>query len=342
MPDVTFVFADGERTTITARTGEMLLAAARRNGLALSSDCEVGDCQTCRCTLLTGDVELDELASTSLTEVEMAEGEVLTCVSAAAGNVTLRMPYERTKLLPAKTFSMRIEALERLGPSVVRLTARTLGLKPLAFLPGQYINVKVPGVDVMRSYSMCNAPSGERSLDLLIRLLGAGAMSDYLRDRATPGDQLACDGPRGTFYLRDGRRPILMVAGGTGIAPLLAMLAHMADHAPERAVCLCYGANQLGDLVCLDQLAALQTRLPGLEVRTAVSQGPASGAIVSGHATDLLRPADVPGRDIYLCGPPAMSDAARVFLMAHGADPAAVHVERFVPTGEATSHLLAT
>ncbi|QTL02677.1 2Fe-2S iron-sulfur cluster binding domain-containing protein [Aquabacter sp. L1I39] len=340
MPDVTFVFADGERTTITARPGEMLLAAARRNGLALSSDCEVGDCQTCRCTRLSGAVELDEFATTSLTDAEMAEGEVLTCVSSAAGDVTLRMPYERTRLLPAKAFSVRIDAVERLGPSVVRLRTRTLGLKPLVFLPGQYINVKVPGAGVMRSYSMSNAPSGERSLDLLVRLLDAGAMSDYLRDRASLGDHLECEGPRGTFYLRDGTRPVLMVAGGTGLAPMLAMLRHMAERTPGRKVCLCYGATKADDLVCLDDLKALQSRLPGLEVRTAVSQGRAAVPFLSGHVTDLLRPADVPDRDIYLCGPPAMSDAARIYLTSHGAEAAAIHVERFVPTGEATSRLV--
>lgn len=335
MPAVTIVFADAERITIEARVGEMLLAAAHRNGLALSSDREVGDCQTCRCTILSGDVAYDELATTSLTSEEMAAGEVLTCIGAADGDVTLRMPYERARLMPAKPFSMRIEALEPLGASVMRLRAQTLGLKPLAFLPGQYVNVKIPGGAVTRSYSMANAPSGARSLELLIRLLDEGAMSGYLRARAAPGDLLECDGPRGTFYLRDGTGPVLMVAGGTGLAPMLAMLREIAPLTPDRAVSLSFGVNTAADLFCLDELADLRSRMPHLDVRIAVARGPAGEGWQEGYATDLLRPEEVENRDIYLCGPPAMSDAARAFVAAHGADPARIYLERFVPTGEA-------
>ncbi|MFG1350245.1 FAD-binding oxidoreductase [Xanthobacter autotrophicus] len=335
MPNVTIVFADGERTEIKARSGEMILQAARRNGLALSSDCEVGDCQTCRCTILDGAVEYDELATTSLTTAEMESGEVLTCVAAADGDVTLRMPYERTRLLPAKPFSLRIETLERLGAGVVRLRGQTLGLKPLAFLSGQYINLKVPGTGATRSYSMANPPSGDRSLELLVRLLDDGAMSAYLRERAAPGDQIECEGPRGTFYLREDTRPLLMVAGGTGLAPMLAMLRHLANTTVPRTVTLCFGVNTPEDLFCLDDLSDLKTRLPGLHIRVAVARGGAGPNWQAGYATDLLTPEDVPGRDIYLCGPPPMTDAARTFLAAHGADPAAIFLERFVPSGAA-------
>ncbi|MFG1178761.1 FAD-binding oxidoreductase [Xanthobacter versatilis] len=333
MPNVTIVFADGERTEIKARPGEMILQAARRNGLALSSDCEVGDCQTCRCTLLAGAIEHDAFATTSLTTAEMEGGEVLTCVSAADGDVTLSMPYERTRLLPAKPFTLRIESLEQLGASVIRLKGQTLGLKPLVFLSGQYINLKVPGTEALRSYSMANPPSGERSLELLIRLLDDGAMSTYLRERAAPGDQIACEGPRGTFYLRDGTRPLLMVAGGTGLAPMLAMLRQIASAPTSRAMTLCFGVNTPEDLFCLDDLAELASRLPGLEIRVAVARGDAGPKWQAGYATDLLQPGDVPGRDIYLCGPPPMTDAARAFLTAHGADPAAIFLERFVASG---------
>ncbi len=164
MPELTFVFSDGERVAVAARSGETILQAARRHALALSSDCEVGDCQTCRASLLSGTVAYDPLATSSLTAQEMQAGEVLTCIAAAGGDLALRLPYERGRLMPAKPFRVRIEALERLGPTVMRVRANSLGLKPLAFLPGQYINVTVPGAGVARSYSMANAPGG-RGLD---------------------------------------------------------------------------------------------------------------------------------------------------------------------------------
>jgi benzoate/toluate 1,2-dioxygenase reductase subunit len=339
MSKITIIFSDGERMVVAARDGEMILQAARRNGLSLSSDCEVGDCQTCRCTILEGTVQYDAFATTSLTDEEMEAGEVLTCIAAAEGDLALSMPYERLRLIPAKPSSMRIEALERLGASVVRLTARSLSLKPLAFLPGQYVNVRVPGTTAMRSYSMARPPANDKSIELLIRLLDDGAMSRYLRERAAPGDMLDCEGPRGTFYLREGERPVLMVAGGTGLAPMLAMLRRLADENSTRTATLCFGVNTAEDLFCLDDLSALKDRLPGLDVRVAVARGPGGGDHRIGFATDLIASGDVPGRDIYLCGPPAMTDAARAVLAVNEANPATIFLERFVPTGDVVATL---
>src|SRR5262249_7188432 len=145
MPTISLSFADGERVTFAAKSGETLLAAARRAGIPLSSDCEVGDCQTCRASCLAGEIEYDELSSISLTEGEAQTGEILPCVAIAASNLEVRVPYERGKLIAAKPLSIKVEAVERLSASVVRVSARTLGLAPLRFLPGQYVHLQVPG-----------------------------------------------------------------------------------------------------------------------------------------------------------------------------------------------------
>jgi len=335
MPTLTFIFADGETVSVPSRTGETILQAARRGGLGLSSDCEVGDCQTCRCNIRVGEVDYDELATVSLTDAEMRAGETLACVAEAAGDVTLQMPYERGRLIPAKPFSMRIEAAEQVAAGTVRLRAQTLGLKPVQFLPGQYVNVTVPGSGAVRSYSMASAPSAERRLEFFVRLLDGGAMTEFLTAHAQPGGVLECEGPRGTFYLRDGDRPLLMLAGGTGLAPMLAMLRTLAAQRSSRAVLLCFGVNTQDQLFGLDEIAGLQAVLPGLELRVTVAGGEPGPGRISGYVTQALRPGEVQGRDIYLCGPPAMTDAARALLARHGAGPDRIFMERFAPTGEA-------
>jgi NAD(P)H-flavin reductase/ferredoxin len=333
MPKLTLVFADGDASCVDVRSGETLLAAARRNGVSLASDCEVGDCQTCHARVAAGDVEYDEYATISLSTDEVAAGEVLTCVATATSDVTVQLPYERGHLLPAKPFTMKVQSVTRVCESVVRLSARVTARTPLVFLPGQYVNLKIPGTDQWRSYSMANAASAD-GFEFLMRLLDGGVMSRYLSDRATAGDVIEAKGPFGTFYLRENDKPVLMVAGGTGLAPMVAMLRAMIARNSSRNIILCFGVTRPGDLFYLEELNALRASLSSVDLRIAIMQGDALPH-VSGVVTGLIRPGDVAGRDIYLCGPPAMTDRARTVLAEQGADPSSVFVERFVPVSGA-------
>jgi NAD(P)H-flavin reductase/ferredoxin len=330
MPKLTLVFADGDTSSVDVRADEMLLAAARRNGVSLASDCEVGDCQTCLARIVAGKARYDEFATISLNEDEMADGDVLTCVATAEEDLTVRLPYERGHLLPPRSFTMKVQAVTRLCESVVRLTARATGRTSPVFLPGQYVNLRIPGTDQWRSYSMANAPSDDGfDQEFLVRLLEDGLMSKYLADRAIAGDTIEARGPFGTFYLRDSTKPVLMIAGGTGVAPMVAMLRSMVAKKRSRAVTLCFGVTRPADLFYLNELEALRCSLPFLDLRIAIMQGNACGH-VSGVATDLVLQEDVSGRDLYLCGPPAMTDRARAIVAAQGADTSAIFVERFV------------
>jgi NAD(P)H-flavin reductase/ferredoxin len=341
MPKLTLVFADGDASSVEVRADETLLAAARRNGVSLASDCEVGDCQTCLARIVAGKAQYDESVSISLNDEEIAAGEVLTCVASAEEDITVRLPYERGHLLPPKPFAMKVRAVTRLCESVVRLTARAAGRTPLVFLPGQYVNLRIPGTDQWRSYSMANAPSDAGfDQEFLVRLLEDGVMSKYLADRAMAGDVIEARGPFGTFYLRESTRPVLMIAGGTGLAPMVAMLRSMVAKKRTRAVTLCFGVTRPADLFYLDELEALRGLLPSLDLRIAIMHGDAGGH-VSGVATDLVLQEDVSGRDLYLCGPPAMTDRARAIVAAQGADPSSIFVERFVAV-EGTQSIVST
>ncbi len=332
MPTIMLTFADGDRVRIASRSGETILAAARRAGIPLSSDCEVGDCQTCRATCVAGNVEYDELSSISLSQEEVDGGEILPCVTMAAGDLELRIPYERAKLVPVKQFSVKIEEIRRLSGSVVAVTARMLGLVPLRFLPGQYVQLQVPETSEWRSYSMANAPGEERILEFYVRLLDDGVMSRYLIERAAPGDVLRSRGPQGTFYLRSGVRPLLMVAGGTGVAPMVSMLRQMIASGEHRPVTLCFGVTEVSDLFLVDDLAGIARSLPECELRMAIARGSPRPDFHSGFVTDLIGNESAVNSDIYLCGPPAMTDLARTIVTKYGAVPSSTFSERFVPT----------
>ncbi len=333
MPTITLTFADGDRVRVASKAGETILAAARRGGVPLNSDCEVGDCQTCRATCLAGKIEYDEFACISLNGEETDRGEILPCVAAAVTDIEIRIPYERERLVPARTFSIKVEEIRRLSTSVVRVSARMLGLTPLKFLPGQYINLQVPGTSQWRSYSMANASSEEMVLEFYVRLLDDGVMSRYLVERAAPGDVIQCSGPRGTFYLRGGARSILMVAGGTGVAPMASMLRQIVASGEQRAVTLCFGVNEASELFLVDELTGLTKALPKFDLRIAIAQGSPAPGFHSGLVTDLIDAESAANADVYLCGPPAMTDRARAIATTCGTAVSSIFSERFLPSG---------
>lgn len=332
MPVISLSFADGDRVAFPAKRHETLLVAARRAGIPLSSDCETGDCQTCRATCVSGEIEHEEFASISLIESEVLAGEILPCVVMAATDLDIYVPYERAKLIAAKSFSIKVEAIKRLSETVLSVSTRMLGLTSLKFLPGQYAHLQVPGTSVWRSYSMANAPGEQRSLEFIVRLVDGGAMSHYLTERAQPGDVIQCRGPQGAFYLRGGERPILMVAGGTGLAPMVSMLRRMIASGEKRKIRLCFGVSLERDLFFEEDLNAIAGYLPELDIRIAVANGRPRPDIETGVVTDLIGLDSLADTDVYLCGPPAMTDRARAIVAERGAVASSIFVERFVPT----------
>ena len=157
-------------------------------------------------------------------------------------------------------------------------------------------------------------------------------MSAYL-DQAQPGERLQFTGPLGTFYLREVRRPLLLLAGGTGLAPFLSMLEVLAERGCEQPISLIYGVTRDLDLVLVERLQALAERLPTLVFITCVAE-PQSGHPRKGYVTQhmsaaMLNDGDV---DVYLCGPPPMVDAVRAHFSEQGVTPASFHYEKFTPT----------
>jgi benzoate/toluate 1,2-dioxygenase reductase subunit len=200
-----------------------------------------------------------------------------------------------------------------------------------SFLPGQYVNIRVPGTAAQRSYSVASTP-GAATLSFLIRDIPTGLMSTWLR-RATPGAMLDMTGPAGSFYLRERRRPALFLAGGTGLAPFLSMLGRLAETGTPYPAHMVYGVTNDADLVEVEALADYASRIGGFTFTTCVA-APSSAHPRKGYVTDHLAPDALNGGDIdiYLCGPPAMVDAVSQWLRHQNATPANFYYEKLAPS----------
>jgi benzoate/toluate 1,2-dioxygenase reductase subunit len=202
----------------------------------------------------------------------------------------------------------------------------------MSYLPGQYVNVSVPGTSQTRSYSFSSMPK-DGVVEFLVRNIPNGLMSRYLAEAAKAGDQLTLTGPIGSFYLRDVTRPILMLAGGTGLAPFLAMLEVLRDKGAKQPIHMIYGVTNDADLVEVEKLAAFAASIPGFTFATVVADQ-ASAHDRKGYVTHHMPDAALHGGDVdlYLCGPPPMVDAVRAYLAEKGVKPASFHFEKFNPS----------
>jgi benzoate/toluate 1,2-dioxygenase reductase subunit len=228
-----------------------------------------------------------------------------------------------------------IVKVEALSAHRIRLSVKPLeGALPM-FLPGQYVNVTAPNEIAKRPYSFTSAPGADVAT-FLIRNVSGGKMSAYLEAKAKMGDRLVLNGPFGSFYLRSPRRPILFLAGGSGVGPILSMLEHLAARgANDQSVRLVYGVRDDADLVEVDRIEALRARIPKFTYDTTCS-GRGSRHPLTGHVTDhlsasVLNNGDV---DVYLCGPPEMVESGRQHIAKLGLLPANIHFEKFIAASE--------
>jgi len=326
-------FEDGVTRFIEARADELVADAAYRVGVNIPMDCRDGACGTCKCQCESGDYSLGSYIEDAMTEDEAQEGFVLTCQMKAKSDCVIRIPAASTacKVKPAAMAAEMVE-VRQLSPTSIGFAVRVKDVGQLSYLPGQYVNVSVPGTSQTRSYSFSSMPR-EGVVEFLVRNIPNGLMSSYLAGSARPGDALTLTGPIGSFYLRDVTRPLLFLAGGTGLAPFLAMLESLRHKETGQPIHMIYGVTNDADLVELDKLAAFAVAIPGFTYVTVVAD-PASTHERKGYVTHHLPDAALHGGnlDLYLCGPPPMVDAVRGTLAERGVKPANFHFEKFNPS----------
>jgi benzoate/toluate 1,2-dioxygenase reductase subunit len=328
-------FEDGVTRFIDCKEGEKVLDAAFRQRINLPMDCSDGVCGTCKCHCETGAYDLgDEYIEDALSEDEAQERKVLTCQMVPQSDCVIAVPVPSGACKTGTSqFAANVHAITRHADAALEVSFE-LDQAPV-FLPGQYVNIEVPGTGQTRSYSFSSLP-GDKHASFLIKHVPGGLMSSWL-ERAQQADKVAMTGPLGSFYLREVKRPLLFLAGGTGLAPFLAMLEVLAERGESQQVSLIYGVTRDQDLVMVDSLQAFAARLPNFSFVTCVadpaSVHPQKGYVTQHMTPEVLNQGDV---DVYLCGPPPMVDAVRQHFKDQGVTPVSFHYEKFTPNAIVT------
>jgi CDP-4-dehydro-6-deoxyglucose reductase len=268
-----------------------------------------------------------------LTDAEKSQGWILSCVRTAQTDITLEVEdLGNVVLHPSKTLPCRISSIDRLAPDVVRIMLRLPPTADFRSIPGQYIDVIGPG-GVRRSYSLANADTADKTLELHIRAVDGGVMSDYWFNKAKANDLLRFNGPLGTFFLRDlDQLHLVFLATGTGIAPVKAMLESLTHIAPEQtpqSVTVFWGGRTTEDLYFDPQAIPAGHRFAPVLSRAAEGWTGISGYVQNAL---LATQPDLARTAVYACGSDAMIRSAKASLLAAGLPDNRFFADAFVPS----------
>lgn len=326
---------------IEAAEDETVLDAAFRQGIMLAHGCKEGQCSACKSFLLSGEVDLERYSTFALAEYEQEEGYTLLCRAHAYSDLEVELLHYDEEMLtsgnPIRTLATTVQEIAPLTHDIYKLILAITDPAPLAFHAGQYVDIRIPGTDTHRSFSMANTPTTTDRLEFMIRIYPGGQFSGLLKDRLSEGDQLQIRGPFGVFILREhSDADLIFIGGGAGMAPIFSLLTSMAERSIHRKVTYYYGARTRRDLFHLEELAALGERLPDFRFIPALSE-PTDDDEWEGETgliTDVVDrlEGDLSGREAYLCGPPPMIDACIPMLGSHGLPEAKIFFDKFTIT----------
>ncbi|AXB41223.1 2Fe-2S iron-sulfur cluster-binding protein [Amycolatopsis albispora] len=317
---------------------QSLLDACLRAGLWLPNSCNQGTCGTCKLRVVSGSVDHGASPLDTLTEDERAAGLVLACQARPTGDTELSGTGTTTGRAahPLRDLAATVVEIE----DIARDTRRVLlGLaEPLAFEPGQYVELAVPGSGVRRQYSLANTADEDKVLELHVRRVPGGVATDgWLFGSLAVGDRVEASGPLGDFHLppadEDDGGPMVLIGGGTGLAPLAGIARTALARHPGREVLLYHGVRGTADLYDQARFAEIAGGYPNFRFVPVLSDEP-DPAYRSGFPTDAFTE-DVPsgrGWSGWLCGPPAMVAAGVRAFKRRRMSPRHIHREQFTPS----------
>lgn len=328
-----------------ANAGEAILAAAIRSGVGLPYGCKDGACGTCKCKKLGGVVRHGEHQSKALSAAEEAAGYVLTCCAQPLSDVLLEARQVTDEsAYPVRKLPVRVAALDKLSPDVMRLRLQLPAAERLRYHAGQYLEFILRD-GARRAYSMANAPHTQADapgVELHIRRMAGGKFGEHVFGAMKEKDILRVEGPFGSFFLREeDDAPMVLLASGTGFAPIKALIEHMQHKGITRPAVLYWGGRRPLDLYLHDWVQARLAEMPQLGyvpvVSDALPEDGWRGRTGFVHQAVLDDYADLSRHQVYACGAPIVVDSARAAYGAQRGLPAqAFFADAF--TSEADKH----
>ncbi len=312
--------------SFSAEPGEPMLLAGIRQGVGLPYGCKDGACGSCKCRKLEGTVVHGAHQQKALSTEEEAAGYVLTCCGIAHSDVVLESrQVVEAGAFPIKKMPARVVSLERLSPDVMAVKLQLPANEPMQYRAGQYIEFILRD-GARRSYSMANAPhtlmqtvpggTVAPMVDLHIRHMPGGKFSDHVFESMKEKEIQRIEGPHGSFFLReDSTKPIILLASGTGFAPIKALIEHMQFTGIDRHVTLYWGGRRPFDIYQQDWVHAQLLGMPRLHyvpvVSDALPEDSWSGRTGFVHHAVLEDFPDLSGHQVYACGAPIVIESAR-------------------------------
>ncbi len=317
-----------------AEEDESVLAAALRQGVVLPYSCRNGSCGSCKGQIVDGEVDYGTGLPEALSAQEAAAGQALFCQARARSDLRIRVrEIEAVKDIQVRTLPCRVAHMELLAHDVMLLQLKLPESERLQFLAGQYIDILLRD-GRRRAFSLANAPQDDRLLELHIRHVEGGSFTDQVFSSMKEKALLRLEGPLGTFFLReDSDLPVIFMAGGTGFAPIKAMIEHALAEGIRRPMHLYWGARARRDLYLHELARDWAARPTGLQYVPVLSE-PSPDDAWDGrtglvHAAILADFADLSGFQVYAAGPPVMVKAGREAFLTRGLDPANLFSDAF-------------
>lgn len=325
--------------------GETVLEAAQRAGVALPYSCRAGVCGSCKATLIEGRCEYPRNPPLALDAGELAQHAVLLCQAVPITDLLLeaREVVSVEDFVP-RQFGVVVVEKWRLAADVIGLRLQPdRGERRMRRLPGQYLDVLLDG-GKRRPFSIANRPQPDGTIELHVRQVAGGGFTSWVNDTLTVGDRLRIEGPLGTFVPReDSERPIIFMAGGTGFAPVKAIVEHFIALGTRRSMDVYWGARRASDLYMRALAEHWASQLPNVRFHGVVSEADNGVDLRMGlvHDAVLQDWPDLSGHDLYMSGPPAMIDVAHPCFLEAGLPEDRVYYDSFEYAPDVLAQIIA-
>jgi NAD(P)H-flavin reductase/ferredoxin len=335
------------KQTVSAEEGQTVLDALLGSGVAFPYSCQSGNCGTCRCELVSGEIMELEYSEHALSAQDRERGIVLACRSQVWGDVVVRrLAAEELIVHPSRVMRCRVSAMTMLTHDILQLRMEIVAGGPFTFSAGQFASLEFPmAPGAVRDYSMANRPD-EATLEFHIRVMpGPNSVSRRVAANLRVGDTVKVSGPLGTSYLRALHTgPVLCVAGGSGLAPIKSIVETALRGGFAQPLHLYFGVRGERDIYFERELAELSKRHASFHAHIVLSDADAGetskrcGFVTDAIAADL---ADLTGWKVYFAGPPPMVDAATELVRSRGVEMRDIHADAFFPAPVDTKPMVA-
>lgn len=323
------VTADINGVLLSVLPRETLLQTALRNGIDFPHSCRVGGCATCKCRLVSGRVKELTRSGYVLSEEELDQGYILACQSVPRTDI--KVEVELAAQQARRRITGRVIGQERLTHDITLLRIQLS--EGIQYKAGQFANLSLgPLGEHARSYSFATPVQPDAQVQFFVRKVEGGALSTFVNEHKLVGEEAVVEGPFGEFWLRPAAAPLLLIAGGSGLAPLLAVLKEALQAGGTRPVTLLFGARKECDLYALEDIATIgrhwEAQFAFIPILSALAESdPWPGA--RGMVGDHLAKHVAEGAHAYLCGPAAMIDVCASTLLACGVAREHIFADRF-------------